>query len=67
MEDANASRPLIVTADKDIDKKGRFIQVFSSKLSSIFEAEEEVLDIIEAAETFRDKIRSQLRVDLASS
>ena len=51
VEDANASRPLIVTADKEVDKKGRFIQVFSSKLSSIFEAEEEVLDIIEAAET----------------
>ena len=47
MEDENASRPLIVLPDNTIDKEGRFIQVFSSKLTSIFEAEEAVLNLID--------------------
>lgn len=47
VEDENAARPLIVLPDETVDRRGRFIQVFSSKLTSIFEAEEEVLNLIE--------------------
>ena len=47
VEDENASRPLIVVRDETIDKAGRFVQVFSSKLTSIFDAEEAVLDIMD--------------------
>lgn len=47
VEDENASRPLIVVSDKTVDEEGRFVQVFSSKLTSIFEAEEAVLDLID--------------------
>ena len=47
VEDENASRPLIVLPDESVDEEGRFIQVFSSKLTSIFEAEEAVLDLID--------------------
>ena len=46
-EDENASRPLIVVRDESVDEGGRFVQVFSSKLTSIFDAEEAVLDIID--------------------
>jgi len=47
VEDENASRPLIVLPDNTVDEGGRFIQVFSSKLTSIFEAEEAVLDLLD--------------------
>ena len=47
VEDENASRPLIVVPDESVDRQGRFIQVFSSKLTSIFKAEEDVLDLVE--------------------
>ena len=50
VEDQNASRPLIVLPDNTVDEEGRFIQVFSSKLTSIFEAEEAVLNVIEDAD-----------------
>lgn len=50
VEDHNASRPLIVLPDNTVDDEGRFIQVFSSKLTSIFEAEEAVLNVIEDAD-----------------
>ena len=50
VEDENASRPIIVVPDESVDNQGRFIQVFSSKLTSIFKAEEEVLDLIEDSE-----------------
>jgi len=48
VEDMNASRPVVVHPDEDIDRKGRFIQVFSSKLTSIFKAEEKVLGILDS-------------------
>lgn len=54
VEDENASRPLIVLPDNTIDKEGRFIQVFSSKLTSIFEAEEDVLNLIDDDEVGLD-------------
>ena len=41
---------MIVLPDHTVDEEGRFIQVFSSKLTSIFEAEEAVLDVIEDAD-----------------
>jgi hypothetical protein len=47
VNDENATRPLVVMADKSVDKQGRFIQVFSSKLTSTFKAEECVLEMIE--------------------
>lgn len=48
VQDESASRPLVVLSDESVDgKEGRFIQVFSSKLTSIFDAEEGVLNIIE--------------------
>ncbi len=47
VEDENASRPMIVVQDESVDRRGRFIQVFSSKLTSIFKVEEDVLDLIE--------------------
>ena len=50
VEDMNASRPVIVHPDEDVDHKGRFIQVFSSKLTSIFKAEEEVLEILNSSQ-----------------
>ena len=50
MEDQNASRPLIVLPDDTVDDEGRFIQVFSSKLTSIFEAKEALLNVIEDAD-----------------
>merc|ERR1712232_559943 len=46
VEDENASRPLVVMQDESVDDDGRFVQVFSSKLTSIFKAEEKVLDLI---------------------
>ena len=47
VEDKSASRPVVVLSDDGVDRQGRFIQVFSSKLTSIFGAEEEVLGILE--------------------
>ena len=47
VEDENASRPVIVVPDESVDRHGRFVQVFSSKLTSIFKAEEGVLDLME--------------------
>lgn len=47
VEDESASRPLIVERDESVDREGRFVQVFSSKLTSIFKAEEDVLALME--------------------
>ena len=51
VKDENASRPLIVLQDESVDSHGRFIQVFSSKLTSIFEAEEGVLNLLSNSDT----------------
>ena len=48
--DANASRPLIVVPDTSVDEKNRFLQIFSSKLTSIFKAEELVLEIMDGTD-----------------
>lgn len=51
VEDQNASRPLIALPDNTVDKEGRFIQVFPSKLISVFKAEEALLDLLDLHRT----------------
>mmetsp|Transcript_12076 Transcript_12076/g.18174 ORF Transcript_12076/g.18174 Transcript_12076/m.18174 type:complete len:521 (-) Transcript_12076:251-1813(-) len=48
VEDENASRPLLLMPDRNVGHHGRFVQVFSSKLTSIFKAEKEFLDLIDS-------------------